>query len=291
MQKPDCVFTGLNTIDLLGFTNGFIHQDTKTKAKNIIVDGGGPAATAACAAAVLGLKTALFTALGNDSLTPFALESLKKYGVNTRFIKIVNNLQNPVSLIIVNQKNASRTVVWNNQGLEQVKLAIPKEIFNTRAMCFDGHLMAISIKLAAKAKQKGIVTVLDLGSVKPSWHSLAQNCSYIIASHLFARQIGLTAKEAVVYLANNFDAQCAVTTGKKGFIYFDTQKGKPVSVAQRKFKAADTTGCGDIFHGAFVAALLQQKTADFKQALLYAQECAGLATLKQGGRRSITKPL
>ena len=53
----DCVCVGLSTVDVLALLDRRLREDEKLAAERIVVDGGGPAGTAACAAARCGLKT------------------------------------------------------------------------------------------------------------------------------------------------------------------------------------------------------------------------------------------
>ena len=145
-MRHDCVFAGLNTVDLIGVIAEPIREDEKIPASAIVADGGGPCATAACAASFYGLDTALFTAIGTDFWTPFILQKLTDYKVSDEFVEISKKLINPVSLIINNKKTASRTIVWNSQGLGAHDFHLTKtkisRLLNTACIHFDGHMTA-----------------------------------------------------------------------------------------------------------------------------------------------------
>ncbi|MFA6583437.1 MAG: PfkB family carbohydrate kinase [Elusimicrobiaceae bacterium] len=287
--KPDCYFIGLNVVDALAFTALPFEEDKKIRAEHIMVDGGGPAATAACAAARAGLKSAVVTLLGHDEWTGFALSSFRSFGVDTRFAIISDKYKTPLSLIIVNSKNASRTIVWNSQGINDIELPLaPAEfadIASAPLLHFDGHMMNFAEKIAPVARAKGALISYDCGSPKEGWQRLAGHTDFFIASHALAEQLDRPVEKLVEELKDRHGFQIAVTAGEKGYYYFDDGKGAVVFVPQKRFAAVDTTGCGDVFHGAFLAGY--KKFGAFRPALDFAQEFAGRKALKRGGRAAL----
>ena len=106
-----------------------------------------------------------------------------------------------------------------------------------------------------------------------------------IASHKFVRQLGLPIARAILSLRRSFGFQVAVTAGEKGFYYFEESSGRVERVRQKRCPALDTTGCGDVFHGAFLARYLKKR--DLRAALCFAQAVAGAKTLRLGGRAGL----
>ncbi len=288
-MRPHCIFIGLNTVDALALLHQPLKEDEKIQADAILLEGGGPTATAACAFSKAGGKAELVTAIGRDHWTPFVLEQLHKYKVGTGMVRVRPQLSNPLSLILVNTKSAARTIIWNSQGLAKERLRLSaaerKRILGADCLHFDGHLMQDSIALASEAKKRGVKVSYDCGSAKKGWEQLARNTDYFIASHRFARDLGLSPRVAVSALKKRFGFHTAVTCGEKGVWYFCDASNSVKSLPQRRFKAVDTTGCGDVFHGFFLASILKHN--DFKKALSFAQLAAGLKTRKPGGRTGI----
>jgi sulfofructose kinase len=255
----------------------------------VLIDGGGPAGTAACAAARCGLKTAVLSFLGRDLWTDLVLDGFRRFGVDTRFLQAQPGMATPVSLIAVNSRNASRTIIWNSQGAGARRASLPRllrqGLLDTRCLHFDGHLMDLSLRLAGLARARGILTSYDCGSVKPGWQKLAALSDVFIASHKFARQLGLSIPQAVRSLRRRFGFKAAVTAGEKGCYFFDEAASQVAFLKQKRYPALDTTGCGDVFHGAFLARYL--KIRDFQAALRSAQAVAGEKTRRLGGRAGI----
>jgi ribokinase len=141
------------------------------------------------------------------------------------------------------------------------------------------------VRLAGLAQARGILTSYDCGSVKPGWQRLAALTDLFIASHKFTRQLGLPIPQAVRSLRRRFGFEVAVTAGEKGFCFFDAASGQVGCIRQKRYPALDTTGCGDVFHGAFLARYLKKR--DFRAALCFAQAVAGAKTRRLGGRSGI----
>ena len=291
-HKPGCIFIGLCTVDQLALISAPLREDEKVRADAIVTDGGGPAATAACAAANLGLASSLLTVLGEDEWLPFSLASLKACKVRTEMVRVSKKFRTPVSLIFINTKTAARTIIWNSGGIEKFDFALtPAELralATAPALHFDGHVMQLALKLAAAARKNGGLVSYDCGSVKPGWEKLAALSGVLIASHKFARQISLSPQKTARLLRERFGGKTAVTCGEKGLWYCGGETAVPVFLPQRKYRAVDTTGCGDVFHGAFLADYL--RGAAFPDALAFAQRAAGLKTLAPGGRKPLLDP-
>ncbi len=285
----DCVCVGISTVDVLALLDQPLCEDEKIPAREVLVDGGGPAGTAACAASACGLRTAILSFIGGDLWKDFMLEGFRRFKVATDFVLCVPRMATPVSLIAVNNRNASRTILWNGQGAgsRRVDLAglLRRGLLDTRALHYDGHLMNVSVRLAREARRRGILTSYDCGSIRPGWAKLAALSDVFIASHKFTRQLGMPLPAAVGWLRRRFGFRVAVTAGEKGFYYFDEGRGGVEFVRQKHYAAVDTTGCGDVFHGAFLAGYL--KGRDFGAALRFAQKVAGEKTRALGGRAGI----
>lgn len=288
----DCVFVGMSTVDVLALLDRPIREDEKIDAQQVVVDGGGPAGTAACAAARCGLKTAVLSCIGRDLWSRFILEGFRRFSVSTRFIQMAPALSTPVSLIAVNRRNASRTILWNSRSVGKWRVPLPsllrQGLLNTHCLHFDGHLMELSVRLAKLARAQGILTSYDCGSAQPGWQTLAALSDVFIASHKFVHQLGLPIAQALRSWRRRFGFHAAVTAGEKGFYYFAESSGRVEHVSQRHYPALDTTGCGDVFHGAFLAHYL--KSHDLPAALRFAQAVAGEKTRRMGGRAGITMP-
>jgi sugar/nucleoside kinase (ribokinase family) len=77
-----------------------------------------------------------------------------------------------------------------------------------------------------------------------------------------------------------------VTCGKDGCWYLTRRDPKrAVHLPAMKVETVDTTGCGDVFHGAYAAALVQGR--DIPEAVRYATIAAGIKATRRGGTAGI----
>lgn len=254
----DCYFAGLAVVDVLAIPDAPFAEDRKIQARRIIVDGGGPSGNAACAAAKAGATAGLLSVIGRDEWTKFSLASLDSFGVDRSLVRVRTDFKTPVSVIVINPETAGRTILWNSQGINDIELSLTaaetEKLLSARVVQFDGHLMRLAHELAPQAKARGTVVCYDCGSPKPGWETLAKHTDCFIASHAMAEQLGREIEPMIAELKASFGFKIAVTAGEKGYYYFNDAARGVEFVPQRKFNAADTTGCGDAFHGAFAAA-------------------------------------
>ena len=76
-----------------------------------------------------------------------------------------------------------------------------------------------------------------------------------------------------------------MTSGAKGCHYLATGARTPNFMPAFKIKALDTTGCGDVFHGAYALALA--RNLELKERIRFASAAAALKATRPGGQAGI----
>jgi sugar/nucleoside kinase (ribokinase family) len=158
-----------------------------------------------------------------------------------------------------------------------------------KVLLFDGHELTASLeamRLFPEAK-----SILDAGSLREGTRALASRVNFLVSSERFARQVaGLPnldtperQQEAITALHDHFGRPLIITLGERGLIHGLT----PVRehLAALRVQAVDTTGAGDVFHGAFAYGLLTGMT--LWQIMRLARAAAALSVMVRGGRTSI----
>jgi sugar/nucleoside kinase (ribokinase family) len=275
----------------------FPEENTKIQIPEIYESAGGPAANAAALLACWKIPTAFAGLVGADSYGLRAVMDLKTHGVDTRLVENRENYSTPLSFILVNKMNGSRTIV-NRKGEGALHPEDPRKFFAPflsnppELLLFDGHEPEVS--LAAIECFPEAVTVLDAGSRRTGTELLAMRVDYCIASERFAREFipGKSIEHTFSYrelleALLTLGVRCpAVTLGERGCCFLETQeKAEAFLLPAYPARAVDTTGAGDIFHGAFAAALLQGKS--FREALRVATAASALSVERYGGMTSI----
>src|SRR5512142_3366100 len=96
----DCACVGLSTVDVISLLGQPLREDEKLLAEETLVDGGGPAGTAACAMSRFGLKAGVLSFIGRDPWTSFVREGFERFGVSTRLLVEDPRIRTPLSIVL-----------------------------------------------------------------------------------------------------------------------------------------------------------------------------------------------
>lgn len=287
VQKPfDIVGFGICSVDFLGVVKKYPGPGEKIPLEAFSKQGGGLAGTALAAAARLGAKTAYIGKLGFDEYSRFALEEFQKDGVNTEHVILEEGAQPPIAFIHVEKNSGERRLAryWKEFELKPDELD-EKVIQNSRILFLEHHFIEAGMAAAKLIKPAGGMIVVDAERQVAGFEAILQAVDYIILSrHFAAQQTGITDPEkSASWLQGKYGGTVVVTAGETGAFCRTSeqdfyQPAFPVEVV-------DTTGAGDVFHGAFMAGLIEQwplpKILEFSAAAA-AMKCRGL-----GGRAMI----
>lgn len=288
MEKQwDILGIGTAAVDDLLLVARFPLPDSKVDVLESHRQGGGQTATAIVAAARQGARTAFGCRLGNDELSLFTLAELEREGVDCSPCQ-QDPEGNPYhSIIIVAVQEGTRTILHSGANLALPPHVITRDLVSQARLLFvDDNCGEAGIKAARLARSLGIPVVAD---VEPNPPADAELLLPLIDHLVLGREMGaiLSANEHEGDMAASLahGRACAViTAGEKGCWY--SQNGSPaVRVAGFPVKAIDTTGCGDVFHGAYAAAIARGES--IADAVLLANASAALKATRPGGRLGI----
>ena len=279
----DVLCVGHACYDLVFSIDHHPDADEKAFAEKLISCGGGPAANAAVTVSRLGLKSAFVGYLGNDYFGQQHLEEFGQAAVNTDLI-VRGDSPTPLSAILV-KPDGRRTVV-NYKGstapLPAGSIDLPK--WHPRVILFDGHEPEVSLSLMKAFKNRGISTVLDAGSVHRGSLKLLEQVDYAIVSQKFARECtNIADPQQAAFELGQPGLTVVITLGEAGLVW--RKEDSSGSLPAFSIDAVDTTGAGDVFHGAFAAGLACGKP--WEDLLTYASAAAALCCTKYGARPAI----
>lgn len=255
----DCVGMGITVLDELVVLDAYPQPNSKGRAKSIIRQGGGPVPTALATLARLGKRCALVTALGMDSHGRFLCQELEQFGVETSYVIYLPSVDTPRAIILVDQSKGERTVLLAQDAacaLEQ-RFEAGQLLDQCRILHVDGHYPEAQIQAAEKVHSRGGLVSLDIGSNRPVPNALLQYVDILVVSESY-QQDGMIAGDPVKSLENlakyHFKL-IGITCGIKGsYLYFDNRIHYEPAF---KVTTVDSTGAGDVYHGALLYGFMQ----------------------------------
>lgn len=271
--------------DIIFPLKGFIEENKKIRIKEKIECGGGPASNAAYLLGKWGIETYIAGVVGNDLYGNEIKNELEISNVNTKYLEIRNDFETDNSIIINNQLNGSRTIltyIKEKEKMQELHLDFEPDI-----ILIDGHEFEESKRIITKYPKA--IVVLDAGRASKEVVELAKMVNYVVASKDFAEEVtGIkinyddqeTLKQLYSRLESMFSGMIVITLEDKGCIY--KYNGELGIMDALEVEALDTTGAGDIFHGAFVYGLT--KGYNINVVLTIATIAGSLSVTKVSGR-------
>lgn len=289
------------TIDLLGYGIAAVDDvielehhpamGSKMPVERLTRHGGGQCTTALVAAARLGQRCVYAGPLGDDELSVYTRERLREAGV-----RIEQKLAHPAarpyhSFILVDRSTQDRTILYSCEGVTgpQVEDIDEELICRSRMLMVDQLGPEGTLHACRLAREQKVPIVADLERVDcPALHEvLALTDHAIFSRHVACVLTGASNPEgAIVKLAGARRACTAVTDGARG-CWFATA-ARPGQIRHQPafaVEAKDTTGCGDVFHGAYAAALLMGMEID--EAICLATATSAMKAMHYGGQAGI----
>lgn len=263
---------GLNTIDIQFLVDKYPESNTKVKAEKNEVFTGGPATNAAITAAFLGVRTDLFTPVGEHVFTGFLCQDLQNN--NVRLIDPAAGEQwiPTFASIITDAQDGKRTVIsYHSEIKSDINLELNFLFNDYQVALFDGFYPEFAIPIARECKKQGIVTVLDGGSWKKETQNILPYIDIALCSADFQVPGGVNKSDIFRHLHEQGIRYAAITRGEENILISDA--GKTDEVRVEKLTVCDTLGAGDIFHGAFCFYYITG--CKFADAVLNASKIAG----------------
>ncbi|MGA9884179.1 MAG: PfkB family carbohydrate kinase [Candidatus Acidiferrales bacterium] len=286
-RSPLVVGVGINAMDTVIRLPHFPTPDSKMELLSAEPMPGGQVASAMVACRRWGLRARYVGKIGNDVAGACQRTEMKREGIDARWI-VAKGRRSQFSFILVDQASGERTVLWNRDP----KIALRPDdlkhswIRGAAALLVDGHDTKAAALVSRWAREDGIPVVGDLDNRYPKVEALLEYVDYPITSKDFPER--LTGESNLLKSLPMIHAQfkCRLTTATLGgcgviawdgvrFLYCPAFTVNPV----------DTTGAGDIFHGAFVHGLVQGWS--FEEILEFGCAAAALNCLAPGARGGI----
>jgi ribokinase len=280
---------GQACVDYLGPLPRYPHEDQKIELLDLHRQPGGPASSALVTLARLGVKTAFLGSVSDDAFGREILAGLQREKVEWRYLKVTPGYTSQFAFIAVSQPHGRRTIFWHRGSVphlqsDDVDLS---PFTKARMLHLDGLMVDASLEAARQAKALGLTVVMDGGTMRDGIRELFSLVDVLIASEGFAEPLvrpGDPPEKSVQALRALGPPTVIVTLGPGGSI---GQSGDAETAFQKAFpvEAADTTGAGDVYHGAYIYGMLQGW--GMAQCMRFASAASALKCQTIGAQRGI----
>ena len=288
MPDFDVVGVGLNATDTILIVPRFPAYAGKAPFEEEILSPGGQVASAVVACARLGLRAKYIGTIGDDDRGRIQIQSLLGSGVNLDHVQIRRGCPNQSAYIIVDHATGERTVLWRRPECLRID---PEEITREQITCarllhIDGHDTPAVARAAEIARQHGIPVSVDVDTIYAGFDRVLPNVDYLFGSTEFPS--AWTGEpdpfRALEKIQNEYGMRVAgMTLGSMGSLA--RVEGRFVYSPGYVVNCVDTTGAGDVFHGAFCYAVLEEMA--ILDALDFANAMAALNCMAVGARGGI----
>jgi sulfofructose kinase len=217
-------------------------------------------ASAMVSCARLGLRVKYIGTVGDDLRGKVQLESLTESGIDIADVSVRKDCPNQTAYILIDEATGERTVLW--QRAECLRLTPadirPEMILNARLLHIDGHDTPAVGRAAEIARSAGIPVTVDVDTVYHGFEKVLPNVDYLVTSSEFpSRWTNMPDPfRALETIQDEFGMRvAAMTLGAQGSLA--RMDGKYFYSPAFVVNCVDTTGAGDVFHGAFCYGVLQ----------------------------------
>lgn len=286
----DVLGLGSVAVDDLLYVDAYPAADAKVRIRRRQRQGGGLTATALVAAARAGARCAYAGVLGDDDNSRFVLNNFTREAIDVSHVVRREGVRPIHSTIIVDETQHTRTIFFDLQGSVGADPHLPDAgvIEQARVLFIDHYGIEGMIRAAKIARAAGVPVVADLERNEwPGFDELLGLVDHLIVSQAFARKLTGEADpaRAVDKLWSDSRQVVIVTCGEEGCCFRSREAAAPRRYPAFKVATVDTTGCGDVFHGAYAATLA--RGLDLEERLRFASAAAALKALQFGAQEGI----
>jgi sulfofructose kinase len=284
----DVVGIGYACIDFLINIDKFPESNHGTVLRDYSWQGGGKVPTALVALGRLGVETGLIGLAGDDAFGRFIVEDFKQHHVDTSRLIIERGTATSLSIPVSEIEKHARSFIFNFGTCRRLHEGDLDEDYIAKAKILHiSDISPVCLAGARMARKHGVKVVIDADAHHGAYPmedfkllDVLVGSEYFYKAHFNdldyeanCREIMRRGPRAVVF-----------TFGERGCVGMDKENGY-FELPAFKVEAVDTTGAGDVYHGAFLYGLLQNWTT--KETARFASAVSAIKCTRLGGRAGI----
>lgn len=288
--QPSFDVIGLGCVcwDILGVVRRYPALDEKQELSALLQQGGGQTATAMVAVARLGGRASIWGRVSDDEFGDKNLAEFEAEHVDTSHLEVIPGKTSQFAFCVAEEATGHRSIFWKHgtigkldpEGLDR------QALLDCKCLLVDGHHIDAAIQAAQWAREAGVPVVLDMERPQPENEALLQACDYPILPEGYAlAHSGLDDPIAAgCRLQEDLGGLLIITRGAHGSVAFVNGEAH-VQPAFEIEPIVDTTGAGDVYHGAFAYGLALGY--GLEDNMRFASAVAALKCRALGGRTGI----
>jgi sugar/nucleoside kinase (ribokinase family) len=228
----------------------------------------------------------VLTTLADDWLGRMFLDMASKYGISIHGRKVKTS---SLSLIVPN--NGKRAIVRGRDD-DYLHPFPVLHLSGCRALHLDGHQSDAAMHYAKLCRQAGILTSLDGGGLRSNTDELLGFVDVAIVSERLCEQMGREPGAMLDYLKSRGCRIGGVTLGERGLVWYDESGASQVlpALAVPSNRVIDTSGAGDVFHGAYVYSYLADPVRSWEAHFRFARAAAAHKIQHLGNEAGLPTP-
>ena len=285
-MKIVCV--GQSAYDITLPVDDYPAENKKYKIGEKCECGGGSANNVSYLLSSWGMDSTLVSSVGKDLYGERIKEEQRRVNANIDYIDEIDNIPTTASYIINNKMNGSRTIITNKDSLMHRKNE------NISLKCdvifLDGNEEESAKKIIMD--NPDAIKIIDAGSYRDSINRLAKLCDYVVCSNDFAKDYSkidfkYDEKDKIVeaynIISKDFKGKLVITLESYGSVV--KTNNEFYFVPSIKVKNVDSTGAGDIYHGAFTYFIANNYS--LLDTIYYSNIAGALSVTKLGSKNSM----
>ncbi len=284
----DVLVIGRACVDYISIVDRFPVEDSKVPLEGRLTEGGGQGATSACCISRLGGRVCYCGTVGDDGEGRFCIERLKRFGVDTRRVSMVEGGRTPAAYVFITKDSGRRTIIYERSCLPPIETGEEITGLFERASVLLLDPQVTYLAPHPKIFDRLPLIVYDCEHLREGIEDMMEVADFFIPSSEFLLSTGISMEgSSLAYkmrsLSHKVSGTLVMTLGDQGACYI--HEDRIHQVLPPRAEIVDTTGAGDNFHAAFSLAV--SRGFNLRDSVRFSVAVATLSCRAYGGREGV----